>query len=261
MTSTLTEQAPAPTQQRVDTIVSAVLAGVRQALDTNDVTYAEYDAAKQWLISVGESGEWPLFLDVWIESTVEQAANRNRAGSKGTILGPFHLTDVVELSTPAALPMRIDEPGERLTFSGTVRSADGTAIPGAIVDMWHADSDGLYSGFADGVPAGNLRGKVTADSAGSFEVHTVLPAPYEVPKSGPCGVLIAAAGWSAFRPAHLHVIVSAPGHDSLTTQLYFDGGEFLSNDIATAVKPELVLTPVAVDGGKAASYDFVLPTA
>jgi len=106
-----------------------------------------------------------------------------------------------------------------------------------------------------------LRGRVIADADGLFEVQTVLPAPYEIPKNGPCGQLIAAAGWSAFLPAHLHVIVSAPGHAALTSQLFFDGGEFLSNDIASAVKDELILHPEEIDGGKAAEYDFVLDPA
>ena len=76
------------------------------------------------------------------------------------------------------------------------------------------------------------------------------------------GQLIAAAGWHAWRPAHLHLMVSAPGYHTLTTQLYFHGGQWLDSDVAQAVKPELILRPdTGPDGALHASYDFVIDPA
>ncbi|MBV8348089.1 MAG: catechol 1,2-dioxygenase, partial [Mycolicibacterium sp.] len=77
---------------------------------------------------------------------------------------------------------------------------------------------------------------------------------------GATGTLLAAAGWPAWRPSHLHVKVSAPGHRLITSQLYFDGGEHLHTDIASAVKPELILhpKPAAAGRGLEVNYDFVL---
>ena len=88
----------------------------------------------------------------------------------------------------------------------------------------------------------------------------MLPAPYQIPTDGACGKLIAAAGWHAWRPAHLHLKVSAPDHELLTAQLYFPGDPHNQDDIATAVKPELMLDPKpAADGqGKVVDYDFVI---
>lgn len=251
------EQRSAP-QQRVDAFVGDAMQAVRDVMVKHNMTYAEYDTVKQWLISVGEAGEWPLFLDVWFESTVEQLATRQRPGSKGTILGPYYLPDQTELTSPATLPMRDDEKGERLVFSGSVRSADGAALPDAVLDIWQADAGGMYSGFGAAAPDTNLRARVHTDDQGRYEIHTVLPAPYEIPKEGPCGRLLAAAGWSAFRPAHLHVRVTAPGHQELISQLYFSGGAYVTSDIASAVKDELIVTLADADGGKAASYEFVL---
>ncbi|HEX8864046.1 MAG TPA: catechol 1,2-dioxygenase, partial [Lentzea sp.] len=111
-----------------------------------------------------------------------------------------------------------------------------------------------YSGFAPDIPAGNLRGVVKTDSGGRFEITTVQPAPYQIPTDGPTGRLIDAAGWHPWRPAHLHLIVRAEGHRPITTQLYFAGGDYVDSDVAEAVKPELVLTPV----DQRAVYDFVL---
>ena len=52
-----------------------------------------------------------------------------------------------------------------------------------------------------------------------------------------------AAGWSPWRPAHIHLLVMAPGHRTLTTQLFFTGDPYLGNDVASADKPELTLDP------------------
>jgi protocatechuate 3,4-dioxygenase beta subunit len=71
----------------------------------------------------------------------------------------------------------------------------------------------------------------------------------------------AAAGWHAWRPAHIHVKVSAPGHEQLTAQLYFPGDEHNDDDIASAVKPELVLDPRPDADGQTVAYDFVLDPA
>ena len=100
------------------------------------------------------------------------------------------------------------------------------------VELWHADDLGFYSQFAPGLPEWNLRGSFTTGDDGRFLARTVQPAPYQIPTDGSCGKLIAAAGWHAWRPAHLHLKVAAEGHDAITTQLYFEGGEYLDSDIA-----------------------------
>jgi catechol 1,2-dioxygenase len=255
-------------QQRVDAFASDVIGRINQAIVDHKMTYEEYDAVKQWLIRVGEAGEWPLFLDVWVEHTVEELAAHSRHGSQTTILGPYYLPGAPELPSKATLPMRPDEPGNRVVLRGQVRrSLDDRPIAGATLDMWQAGADGYYSGFHPDTPEGNLRGKVTADDQGRFEVETVLPGPYTIPLEGPCGELCRAAGWSPWRPAHLHLIVGGLGHDPITTQLYFQGGEYLDNDVASAVKPELILRPTEEGGDGSGrrrygvTYDFVLEPA
>ena len=96
------------------------------------------------------------------------------------------------------------------------------------------------------------------DAEGNYSINTVQPAPYQIPTDGACGQLIAAAGWHAWRPAHLHLKVSAPGHELLTAQLYFPGDEHNDDDIASAVKPELILDPKPAGEGVDVEYDFVL---
>ena len=55
--------------------------------------------------------------------------------------------------------------------------------------------------------------------------------------------MTAAAGWSPWRPAHIHLIVSAEGYEPLVTQLFIDSSDYLDSDVASAVKPELIVHP------------------
>jgi len=250
--------AAAAGQDRVDTLATEVITAVHDVIRRHDVTYEEYNALKAWLIQVGQDGEWPLFLDVWIEHVVEEVANARRTGSKGTIEGPYYVPDAPSLGATATLPMREGERGTPLLFQGRVADVDGTAVPGARLEIWHADDEGYYSQFAPGIPEWNLRGTLTADAEGRYAIRTIQPAPYQIPTDGSCGNLIAAAGWHPWRPAHLHLKVSAPGFLPITTQLYFRGGEYLADDVASAVKPELIIDPAPAEHGVVVTYDFVL---
>ncbi|WP_436701637.1 catechol 1,2-dioxygenase [Nocardioides sp. BYT-33-1] len=245
--------------ERVDRLARRVLEAVHQTIRDEKVTYDEYNALKAWMINVGEDGEWPLFLDVWVEHVVEEVATDHREGSKGTIEGPYYVPGAPEQGAKGTIDMRDGEAGTPLVWTGTVTSTDGTPLDGALVELWHADSDGFYSQFAPGIPEWNLRGNFRVGADGAFEIHTIQPAPYQIPTDGSCGKLIAAAGWHAWRPAHLHVKVSAPGHELLTAQLYFPGDEHNDDDIASAVKPELMLAPQRrADGSVTVDYGFVL---
>ncbi|MDQ1620288.1 MAG: catechol 1,2-dioxygenase [Actinomycetota bacterium] len=249
---------------RADQVIGDVLKRIHEAIVDNDVTYDEYQAVKQWLIDVGEAGEWPLFLDVFVESAVEQQVYRDREGSQGTILGPYHLPDAPVLDAPYELPKRDDEQGDRMHFSGRVVDHEGNPLAGAVLDVWHADAKGLYSGFDPSVPEGILRGKVIADDEGRYEVRSIVPAPYTIPHDGPTGKMIAAADWHPWRPAHIHLIVSADGYEALTTQLYIDSSDYLDDDVASAVKDNLVVHLEPKEGEPEVlhfDYDFALAPA
>ncbi|MGO4956021.1 catechol 1,2-dioxygenase [Luteococcus sp. Sow4_B9] len=245
-------------KERVDKLASRIINEINNTVREEKVTYAEYNALKAWLIQVGADGEWPLFLDVWVEHAVEDVATEHREGNKGSIEGPYYVPNA-PVCADGKIPMRDDEPGDRMTWTGKVTSTDGSPLTDAKVELWHADSLGFYSQFAPGQPEWNLRGTFPVKEDGSFEIHTIKPAPYMIPTDGACGKLIAAAGWHAWRPAHLHVKVSAPGHELLTAQLYFPGDEHNDDDIASAVKPELILDPQDQGNGQwTVEYGFVL---
>ena len=248
--------ADTPTE-RVDMLAREVLAGIHETIRRHAVSYDEYNALKAWLIGVGEDGEWPLFLDVFVEHVVEEVNTAHRRGSKGTIEGPYYVPDAPEIASPAMLPMRDGKQGAPLVCTGKITTPDGAPLPGKI-ELWQADADGYYSQFAPAIPLWNLRATIPTDRDGTFSITTIRPAPYQIPTDGSCGRLISAAGWHAWRPAHLHVKVSAPGYQTLTAQLYFPGDPHNNDDVATAVKPELMLEPVAGPNGISVTYDFAL---
>jgi catechol 1,2-dioxygenase len=250
-------------QARVSAIAADAITALHGVIRKHQVTYAEYDALKAWLIQVGADGEWPLFCDVWLEHVVEEVANADRRGAIGTIEGPYYIPGAPEHRAEATMPMREDEAGTPLLFQGTVTDLDGAPLADARVELWQADDDGYYSQFAPGIPEWNLRATVLTAPDGRFTFRTIKPAPYQIPTDGSCGALISAAGWHAWRPAHLHLKVTAAGKQPVTTQLYFDGGEYVETDVAQAVKPELILrpAPAASGAGEEVTYDFALDPA
>ena len=159
---------PEISKERVDEVATAAIKALHEVIRDKQVTYQEYDALKAWMIQVGLDGEWPLFLDVWIEHVVEEVANADREGSKGTIEGPYYVPDAPELPAECTLEMREDEAGTPLLFQGQVRAVDGTPLAGATVDIWHADDAGFYAQFAPGLPDWLFRARVTADEEGTL---------------------------------------------------------------------------------------------
>jgi protocatechuate 3,4-dioxygenase beta subunit len=129
--------------------------------------------------------------------------------------------------------------GTRLVVTGKVLGAEScTGLAGAAVDLWHADKDGAYDnvGFT-------YRGKFLCEAGGAFTLDTIVPGRY--------------LNGGTYRPAHLHVKVSAPGHVLLTTQLYFEGDPYNVGD--GLYLPELAMKLAdGPNGEKLASFDFVL---
>lgn len=258
--------------ERVATVATEILSAVQERLEKHQVTHSEYRAAWRWLIGLAESGEVPLFLDVFFESVVERLTHDGKPGSPGTVQGPYHLPDAQLLDgDPLVLPMRDDEPGTPMIFTGTLCALDGTPMRGALVDMWQAGNDGTYSGFVGDAPAGNLRGRIRTGADGTFQVRTIRPAPYQIPHSGPTGEFLSMIGRHAWRPAHFHFIITADGYEPLITQLYFSGDQWLEDgDVVGAVKDSLVIdvrdgtdesqaARFGISGPhQVAEYDFVL---
>lgn len=248
--------------ERLEAVFTDVLDGLQRVITKHRVTQDEFHLATAWLTEGGtQPNEIPLLLDVLLATTVDDVNFAVDEGTENTVEGPFYVPGAPLLSTPCVLPMREDEPGERLLFSGSVRTTDGTPLAGTTVDVWQISADGGYSHFHPGFPEYNLRGRLSADEQGRFEFQTVVPQPYEIPKEGATGKLFAALGRTAYRPAHLHLKLSHESHRPLTTQIFFEGDPWLDRDaVVGATKASLVTRLVRGEGASTAtsSYDFVL---
>jgi catechol 1,2-dioxygenase len=261
------------TDNRARMLIEDLERTMQDFIRKHHITHDEYRKATEILVGTVRAGEESLLFDVFLEAAATDTDNLAKSGSVAAIEGPFYLPGAPLLEPPHVLPQRPDERGEVLFFSGTVTDATGTPLAGAELDMWQADAKGHYSNIHPDLPPFTLRGRFRTDADGAFEIRTILPPPYEIPKDGPTGIVLNTLGRHFFRPAHLHLKIRHPGHEELTSQLYFSGGEWLGSDVANAVRDELVLTlgrhddpgDLASRGLSApylsARYDFALATA
>ena len=59
-------------KERANAIYKDLLAAIADVANKHEVTYDEYRVLKNWMIQVGEYGEWPLWLDVFVEHEIEK---------------------------------------------------------------------------------------------------------------------------------------------------------------------------------------------
>ncbi|MBN9108210.1 MAG: catechol 1,2-dioxygenase [Pseudonocardia sp.] len=238
------------------------------------LTEAEWMAAIQWLNATGQISddrreEFILASDVLgLSMLVVQMNNRlDPEATPATVLGPFHIDGSPEREYGGDMSDGL--PGTPLYVYGTVRDLDGKAVGGALLDVWQADTDGMYEAQVVTDEA-RLRAKYRSREDGGYCVRTIAPLGYAIPMDGPVGELIHRTDISHFRPAHVHFLVTVDGHEPLITHLFREGTEYLDSDVVFGVKEPLVVafqerepgpTP---DGGTSdvpflvAEYDFVL---
>lgn len=216
-----------------------VLAALRPSPD-------ELDAFVQFLTDVGYATdarrqEWVLLADVF--GLTDGVFSGDRCDPPGvtpsTLSGPFYRADAPNLALGANLCR--DGAGEPLAVSGQVTGPDRQPLPGALVEVWHANAEGRYENQdPDNQPEHNLRGRFIADAQGRFHFRTIRPGGYALPDDGPVGQLARRLGLSLDRPAHIHFAVSAPGHRRLVTAIFDGADPAITRDALFAVKPALI---------------------
>jgi protocatechuate 3,4-dioxygenase beta subunit len=137
-----------------------------------------------------------------------------------TAEGPYYFDPRLE---------RIDitegRPGVPLQLRLQAVDASCRPLPGARIDVWHADATGLYSGYVnrtdDGAVSAEgetfMRGTQFADDAGIVTFDTVYP------------------GWYPGRTTHVHFKVFVDETNLLTGQIFFP--DELSDRIYSAIAP------------------------
>lgn len=231
---------------RLKAIVTSLVTHLHQFVMETRPSEQEFEFGLRWLAALGQhtnesNNEVVLAADVLGISTLVDLINNDglQGETMSALLGPFYRGDAPVCAAGDCIA-RAGTPGPRIYFSGRVTGVGGAPIAQANLDVWQASPVGLYENQDASQPDLNLRGKFTTDKEGRFAFTSVRPAGYPVPTNGPVGDLLRAQNRAPMRPAHIHFIVSAPGHKTLITQVFFDHAEALEQDVVFGAKQPLV---------------------
>ncbi len=152
---------------------------------------------------------------------------QQREPTRSTAPGP-------EYTGSAAATARLwqeGDSGERLHLRGRVVDVNGSPVAGAEINLWQADGDGAYH-------EDRYRALLTTDPRGEFRLTTVVPGQY-------------------FGLKHIHLSITHPDHEFLTTRILFKGDPNLSShdqDLAILLEQVQMDDEVVMLG----SVEFVL---
>jgi catechol 1,2-dioxygenase len=185
--------------------------------------------------------EFILWSDtLGLSMLVDALAHDLPAGAtESTVLGPFYVpgSPLREYGESMVL-----EPGAGVPawVHGRVLDTGGGPIARAELDVWQNGADMFYAVQRPEAPEDHLRGRYLTRADGSYAFLAVRPVPYPIPDDGPVGKMLARTGRHPWRPAHIHMIVRAPGYRTVTTHIFDATSEYLDSDTVFAVKPSLM---------------------
>ncbi|MBB6582251.1 catechol 1,2-dioxygenase [Ralstonia solanacearum] len=255
----LVDTATGPVNARVQQVVVRLVGDLFKTIEDLDLQPSEIWKGLEYLAEAGATHELGLLapgigLERFIDIRADEADAR--AGLAGatprTIEGPLYVAGAPEAEGFARLDDGTEaDGGEVLFMQGTVYDTHGLPLPGAKVEVWHANLMGNYSFFDKSQSAFNLRRTIVTDANGRYQFRSIVPMGYACPPNGTTQRLLDQLGRHGNRPAHIHFFISAPGHRKLTTQINIDGDEYLWDDFAFASREGLVPPVKHIDDAKA----------
>ncbi|RYY93277.1 MAG: hydroxyquinol 1,2-dioxygenase [Comamonadaceae bacterium] len=248
---------------RLKQIVTSLVQHLHAFARDVKLTEAEWFQGIQFLTRTGHittdtRQEFVLLSDVLGLSMLTVAMNNEKpaGATESTVFGPFfvegapayeHGDDVA--NGAAGIPCKV---------RGRVRDLDGKPVPGARIEVWQADAEGMYDVQREGGPL-QARGKLVAGPEGEYHFRSILAEAYPIPDDGPVGDLLKATRRHPWRPAHLHFMIEAPGYETLITHVFRNGDQYLDSDAVFGVRQSLIADWVRQpDGTYLVEYDFVL---
>ncbi|MGW6097614.1 dioxygenase family protein [Streptomyces sp. NPDC055157] len=247
-----------------DTITEAVISTMRDTKDSRvaeileslvrhlhsfvrdvELTEEEWARAVDFLTRTGQMctptrQEFILLSDVLgVTMLVDALSHRRPAeATQNSVLGPFFRQDRPQHTDAADISAGL--PGSPLFFEGRVVNREGAPVTGAAVDVWHSDAEGRYDVDVPGQVDPAMRALFWADETGHFSFRSIRPSSYPIPGDGPVGELMSATSRSLMRPAHVHLLIEAPGFQRVTSMLFPSDDPYLDTDPVFGVKESLV---------------------
>ncbi len=205
-------------------------AGIRILTETGDITDEHRQEFILWSDAIG--------LSMLVDAITHLRRNLEGAATESTVLGPFWVSDSPLRGYGESIAEQ--DAGVPAWVYGRVLDVDGQPIAGAELDVWQNGDNRLYAVQDAEAPEEHLRGRFVTHDDGGYAFVAVRPVPYPIPSDGPVGHMLATTGRHPWRPAHIHMIVTAPGYEKLTTHIFDSESEYLDSDAVFAVKPSLL---------------------
>ena len=229
-------------------MVGDVLAALHEVLERHQVTEQEWMAALAFLTEVGRADEFVLLSDVTRTSVLIDAlshAGDEDGATASDVEGPLYVDDP---------PLREGIAGEDLRGvrgDGRRRRADrrrprdlGAAAASRCRRRSSTSGRPARTAATTSGTSASRRSTSAARSAptptGATRSRRCSRSRTRCRRTGPTGRYLEAVGQHPWRPAHIHFKVTAPGHRTLVTQVFFPDDPYLENDTIGAVKPALV---------------------
>ena len=154
-----------------------------------------------------------------------------------SLLGPFFRENPPKFSSGEQISQK--DASDEVVLWGKVADTKGRPLPHAVVSVWHTATDGRYDMQADDGSM-DCRGEFTTDANGDYLIRSVRPQFYSIPMDGPVGEMIRAQQRHSNRPAHVHFLISAPGHREMVTALYLADDPHIMDDVVFGAHGDLI---------------------
>jgi hydroxyquinol 1,2-dioxygenase len=230
--------------ERLKTIMTSLTQHLHAFARETRLTESEWMAGIEFLTATGHKcdekrQEFILLSDVLGLSMLAVTMNHDSTPDKteSTVFGPFHVQGAPKFA--AWQDIANGAAGQALFVTAKIVGAQGQALAHAEVDVWQSDEEGLYD-VQRPEGAVQARGVLRSDAQGLVQFKTILPVAYPVPTDGPVGKLLRATGRHPWRPAHIHFMIQAPGHETLITHVFRQGDQYLDSDVVFGVRSSLL---------------------
>jgi hydroxyquinol 1,2-dioxygenase len=247
---------------RFKTVMTSLIRHLHDFVREVRLSEQEWMTAIQFLTAVGKTcsdkrQEFILLSDTLGVSVLVISINHppEQGSLESTVLGPYYWEGAPEL--PLGADLSVGVKGEPCFYSGRITDVDGKPIAGALLDIWSGDGEGNYDMQLGDNAVMKARGKITTNQKGEYWFRSIRPRYYPVPTDGPVGDMLRKMGRHPFRPGHLHMIVSAPGFEAVTTHIFPADSPYLDSDAVFGVKESLIAGFKRHDPGQAPTGESV----